>query len=200
MIEETAQQQRSQDLAVRLFDKWVRVRQERPPIESSDDPRELEKIEKENFRTQLVEPRKKQLSELKEVSASMTFSDQVALLVMMELPSLETSTLLHRLSRQIAGDPKATYFSQVNMADNCGSGCGCCCGAMADLSYQEQIVSHYQTKPYSIDPFNELGTSAKTRDALLVEDFLASYEMLSRTVGERVNQRYFGMARDFSGR
>jgi hypothetical protein len=71
---------------------------------------------------------------------------------------------------------------------------------MADLSYQEQIVSHYQTKPYSIDPFNELGTSAKTRDALLVEDFLASYEMLSRTVGERVNQRYFGMARDFSGR
>jgi hypothetical protein len=51
-------------------------------------------------------------------------ADRVALLVMMELPVLETSTLLHRLSRQLAEDPEAKYFSTVNLRDNCGSGCG----------------------------------------------------------------------------
>ena len=199
MIEQAIEQQRSQELAVRLFDKWVRARQDRPPIRSTDDPKELKAIEQENFSSQLVEPRKRQLAELKELTPSVAFSDQAALLVLMELPALETSTLLHRLSRQIAADPGATYFSKINMADNCGVGCGCGCAAMADLSYQEQIVSHYQTKPYSIDPFNELGTDTETRDALLAKDFLASYEKLSGVVSERVNQRYFRMSRDFAG-
>jgi hypothetical protein len=198
MADDTIQLQRSQRLALGLFDRWVRQRQNRPPIESTDDPKQLKKIEKENFRTQLVEPRKAQLAQLKEASGDMTLADQTALLVMMEIPSLETSTLLHRLSRQIAADPEATYFSKVNMGDNCGTGCGCGCHAMADLSYQEKIVSHYQTKPYSIDPFNELGTPARARDALLVKDFLASYEGLSQSVVERVNARYFDMARKFA--
>jgi hypothetical protein len=129
----------------------------------------------------------------------MDFADQVALLVMTEIPTLETSTLLHRLSRQVTEDPDATYFSQFNMADNCGCGCGCGCAAMADLGYEERLVAHYQTKPYSIDPFNELGTSAETRDALLARDFLASYEKLSSSVTERVNQNYFRTARDAGG-
>lgn len=193
------EQQRSQSIALRLYDRWVRVRQNRPPIRSTDDRKELKKLEAENFRTQLVEPRKRQLEELKEASGSMTFSDQVALLVMMELPSLETSTLLHRLARQVAADPGALYFSKENLADNCGCGCGCGCAAMADLSYQEQIVSHYQTKPYSIDPFNELKTPAKTRDALHAVDVLESYAELSTSVGKRVNERYFQMGQDFSG-
>ncbi len=194
MIEDTIRDQRSKQLALKLYDKWVRGRQNRPPIESTDNKNQLKKIEQENFRTQLVEPRRNQLAELKHVSASVAFPDQAALLVMMEIPTLETSTLLHRLSRQIAADAEATYFSKVNMADNCGCGCA----AMADLSYQERIVSHYQTKPYSIDPFNELGTPAETRDALKVKDFLASYRDLSQTVAERVNQRYFRMAQDFA--
>ena len=88
------------------------------------------------------------------------------------------------------------------MADN-GCGCGCGCAAMADLSYQEKIISHYQTKPYSIDPFNELGTPAEVRDALLVKDFLASYEVLSHlclnvltsdTSGSGVTSLYFSRA------
>jgi hypothetical protein len=198
VVDETVQQQRSQKLALSLFDKWVRQRQNRPPIDTTDDPKQLKKIERENFRTQLVEPRKKQLAELKATGSAVTFADQAALLVLMELPSLETSTLLHRLSRQIAADPEATYFSKVNMADNCGCGCGCGCAAMAELSYQEKVVSHYQTKPYSIDPFNELGTSAKTRDGLLVKDFLESFEGLSQSVAERVNNRYFNIAREFT--
>ncbi|MBA4175500.1 MAG: hypothetical protein C0505_02905 [Leptothrix sp. (in: Bacteria)] len=184
---------------MRLFDGWVRARQNRPPIQSTDSRKELRKIEIENFRTQLVEPRKRQLEELKEASASMSFADQVALLVMAELPSLETSTLLHRLSRQVAADRNAPYFSKENMADNCGCGCGCGCAAMADLSYQEKIVSHYQTKPYSIDPFNELKTPTKTRDALMATEFLESVAHLSASVTRRVNERYFQMGRDFGG-
>jgi hypothetical protein len=163
-----------------------------------DNTKELRSIANENFRTQLVEPRRNQLKELKELGRSISFADQAALLAMMELPVLESSSLLHRLGRQIAEDPSASYFSKVNMADNCGCGCGCGCAAMAELPYQEQIVLHYQTKPYSIDPFNELGTPTKVRDGLLVKDFLDSYEKLSTSIATRVNSRYFKMGREFS--
>lgn len=198
MIEKEKNKQKSLKLAVQLYDKWVRERQRRPDIRSSDNPKELQTIANENFKTQMIEPRRKHLNDLKEVGKSATLSDQVALLVMMELPVLETSTLLHRLGRQIAEDPQATYFSKVNLADNCGCGCGCGCAAMGNLSYQEKIVLHHQTKPYSIDPFNELGTTTEVRDALLVEDFLESYQELSDTIAERVNNRYYQMGRAFS--
>lgn len=200
MIENEINKQKSQKLAVLLYDKWVRERQKRPEfrVPSTDNPKELQEIANENFKTQLIEPRQSHLKDLKEVGKSINFADQVSLLVMMELPVLETSTLLHRLARQIAEDPEATYFSKVNLADNCGCGCGCGCRAMGNLTYQEKIVLHHQTKPYSIDPFNELDTTAKVRDALLVEDFMESYQKLSDSITERVNSRYYNIGRNFS--
>lgn len=198
MIEHEVAKEKSHKLAVALYDKWVRQRQARPMIRSTDKPKELPAIAKENFETQLVEPRRSQLKDMAGLGRSMSFADQVALLATMELPVLETSTLLHRLARQIAADPKAAYFSKDNMADNCGCGCGCGCLAMADLNYQDRIILHYQTKPYSIDPFNELGTSADVRDSLLVEDFLESFEKLSHSISARINTRYYQMGREFS--
>ncbi len=68
---------------------------------------------------------------------------------------------------------------------------------MASLPYEEQINVHLDTKPYSIDPFNVVGIPEKERDALLVQDFLASYEGLSNSITERVKERYYRMGRDF---
>jgi hypothetical protein len=189
---------RSRELAVSLYDKWVRERQTRPDLRFTDNPKELEKIAKENFSSQKAEPRRKHLADLKELNKSMEFPDQVALLAMMELPVLETSTLLHRLSRQVAADPNAVYFSKVNMADNCGCGCGCGCAAMASLGYEEKIILESQAKPYSVDPFNELGTPAATRDKLLALEFIGSFQAISEAVGDKVNRRYFQMAQDFA--
>lgn len=124
MIEETKRRIESHDLAVKLYDAFVRQRQKRPAVKCSDDPEDLEKLSRHNHETQLVEPRRQHLQELKRVSRAMTMADKVALLVMMELPALETSSLLHRLSRQLADDPEATYFSTVNQVEHCGSGCG----------------------------------------------------------------------------
>lgn len=124
MIEQTKRRLESHELAVKLYDTWVRERQKRPDIECSDNRKDLEKLSRANHASQLVEPRRRHLKEMKKVSKAMTIADKVALLVMMELPVLETSTLLHRLSQQLAADPEATYFSQTNMRDNCGSGCG----------------------------------------------------------------------------
>jgi hypothetical protein len=69
---------------------------------------------------------------------------------------------------------------------------------MASLPYEEQIYAHHATKPYSIDPFNELGISEKERDALLIKDFLESYEALSKSFSEEVDHRYFTLGRSFS--
>jgi hypothetical protein len=69
--------------------------------------------------------------------------------------------------------------------------------AMAGLPYEERINSHLDHKPFSIDPFNEVGLSEKKRDALLVNDFLESYERLSGSISERVNSRYHDMGRQF---
>jgi len=188
---------RSRELAAKLYDRWVRQRQHRPEIRSSDDPKKLEKIARENFKSQLVEPRKRHLAELRKVADEMSFADQAALLVLLELPTLETSTLLHRLARQLTDDPDATYFSETNLADNCGCGCGCCCAAMVSLDYEEQIATHHRTKPFSIDPFNELETPTEVRDELRTRDFLASFEQLSANVHERVNARYHQIAEQF---
>jgi hypothetical protein len=198
MIEQEVAKAKSNKLAVALYDKWVRQRQTRPMIQPTDNLKELSAVATENFKTQLVEPRRSHLKDMVDLGGSMSFADQAALLVMIELPVLETSTLLHRLGRQIAESSNATYFSKVNMADNCGCGCGCGCRVMADLKYQEKIVLHYQAKPYSIDPFNELGTSADVRDGLLVKDFLESYEKLSDSISARINSRYYQMGREFS--
>ena len=69
---------------------------------------------------------------------------------------------------------------------------------MVGLPYEERIHAHYVAKPYSIDPFNELNTSEKERDSLLISDFLASYEALSKSVSAKVNQRYFNMGSEFA--
>jgi hypothetical protein len=68
---------------------------------------------------------------------------------------------------------------------------------MAGLPYEERINAHRDTKPYSIDPFNELAIPERERDALLIKDFLDSYEALSASVAERINKRYHRMGRDF---
>lgn len=124
MIEQEVTNNKSHQIAVKLYDRWVRQRQQRGDITCSENEKDIEKLARANFQAQVVEPRKRHLTDMKEVAGSMTMADKVALLVMMELPVLESSTLLHRLSRQLAEDPEAKYFSTVNLRDNCGSGCG----------------------------------------------------------------------------
>ena len=62
---------------------------------------------------------------------------------------------------------------------------------MASLPYAERINVHLDAKPFSIDPFNEVGVPEEERDALLIRDFLHSYEALSNTISERIHSRYF---------
>jgi hypothetical protein len=69
---------------------------------------------------------------------------------------------------------------------------------MASLPYEERIRAHWTAKPFSIDPFNEVGIPARERDALLIADFLASYDAISASVAEGVNSRYFRMGQDFA--
>lgn len=183
--------------ALRLYDRWVRQRQNRPSLIIPKDAAELKSLGLRNFVTQLIEPRKRHLEQLKEASKELTTADKVALLVMLEFPVLETSTLLHKLTAQLTLDPDATYFSKVNQDSNCGTGCGCGCAAMATLPYEERINQHRTAKPFSIDPFNEVGIPEKERDSLLIRDFLSSFESLSSGISERVNKRYFNMGREF---
>lgn len=55
------------------------------------------------------------------------------------------------------------------------------------MPYLDRIKTHAETKPHSIDPFNEAGIPTKDRDGLLISDFLASYEALATSVVEKVN-------------
>ena len=197
MIEQTKQSIKSRELALKLYDRWVRQRQDRPSHEIPINERELKELGLKNLVNQLIEPRQKHLEELKEVAKEMTMADKVALLVKLELPVLETSALLHKLSIQLTKNLDAPYFSKENQDDNCGCGCGSGCSEMAQFPYEKRIYTHHASKPFSIDPFNELNTPEKERDALLIKDFLDSYESLSTSVSERVNQRYFRMGRDF---
>ncbi len=124
MIRETKQNIKSHELAVRLYDRWVRKRQDRPPHERPKNEKELKRLGLKNLVNQLIEPRKGHLKELKEVAKSMTIADKTALLVKLEIPVLETSAILHKLSIQLTKDPESPYFSRVNQDDNCGTGCG----------------------------------------------------------------------------
>jgi hypothetical protein len=174
---------RSRELAISLYERWVNERRARPGFKIPQGKEQLQTLAKENFITQLAEPRRRQLKQLSEVAKDMSMPYKAALLVMSELPALEVSTLLHRLNEQVSKDFNSTYFSKVNMADNCGCGCGCGCAAMADLPWDEQIGLHMRLKPFSIDPFNEVGIPEHERDSLLIRDFLRSFERLSDAVG-----------------
>jgi len=198
MVEVEHKKVKSRELALRLYDHWVRERQERPKIEFPDPKDGIKKIGLKNYVNHYIEPRRKHLAELKKVAPSMTMADKTALLVMQEFPALEISSLLHKLTRQLAADPEAPYFSKVNQDDNCGCGCGCGCSGIPWETYVDKIQGHKMIKPFSIDPFNEVGIPARERDALLIKDFLESYETLSNDVACKVNQRYFHMGRDFS--
>ena len=125
MIEQTKRAVKSRKLALKLYDNWVRERQRRPKeLQCAQSEDELTQLRLVNFRIQLAEPRRRHLEQLKEVAPEMSTADKVALLVMLELPALEISSLLHRLSVQLAARADANYFDEVNQADNCGSGCG----------------------------------------------------------------------------
>lgn len=197
MIKKTRKEIQSRELALKLYDAWVRERQRRPGLEIPKDKAGLRELGLKNFVRQLAEPRLRHLKQLKEVAPEMTTADKVALLVMLELPALEISTLLHKLSTQLMQDPDAIYFSKVNQADNCGCGCGCGCAFMLDLPWAERINAHMDDKPFSIDPFNEVGLPEKERDSLLIKDFLSGYEALSDSISERVNNRYYQLGNIF---
>lgn len=196
-IESTRVKIRSRDLAIRLFETWVRQRQRRPGLKIPKNAEELKEMGRENFINQLAKPREKQLEQLKEVVKEMATADIVALLVMMEFPVLETSTLLHKLSAQLMKDPNAVYFSKENQDDNCGCGCGCGCAVMRQYPWDEQIKAHLEAKPFSIDPFDEIGINSKERDSLLIKDFLRSYGALSNAVTQDVNERYINISESF---
>lgn len=197
MIEQTKQEIKSRRLALELYDSWIRERQGRPDFEIPKNESDLKEIRMKNFVTQLAEPRRRHLEQMKEIAPEMSAADKVALLVMLELPVVETSTLLHRLSVQLAANPEAVYFSQENMNDNCGSGCGCGCAFMENLPWEERINVHMDAKPFSIDPFNEIDMTKEEHNSLLVKDFLESFQSLSHSVSGEINQRYYQMGRSF---
>lgn len=199
MLERSREQSDSRLLALRLYDGWLRERQGRADFLIPKDEKEIEELRLRNLATQNILPRRQHLEQLREVGDEVLTADKVALIAMLELPTLELSTLLHRLSLQLAADPEAVYFSPTNQADNCGCGCGCACAMLAELPYEERIGTHRQLKPFSVDPFNESGIPEKERDALLITDFLESYEALSGAVTERIQARYFAMGREFGG-
>lgn len=114
----------SKALALKLYEGWVYARRERPDFMIPENRKELDEARRKNFIGQLAGPRREHLKKLREIAPKLTTADTVALLVMLELPALEISTLLNRLRNQLTEDKDAVYFSPVNMADNCGSGCG----------------------------------------------------------------------------
>jgi len=124
MIEQAKRTGGSRQLALKLYTRWTRRRQQRPDLIIPQGEAQLKELGLKNFVNQLAEPRRKQLEELKQVATELSIADKVALLVMTELPVLETSTLLQKLSTQLMKDENAPYFSKVNQNENCGSGCG----------------------------------------------------------------------------
>jgi hypothetical protein len=199
MYEATRRQAKSREAAVVLYDTWVRDRQRRKEFIVLGPDDDFEKIGLKNFNTQNTEPRRHHLKQLKEFGKELTTADKVALLAKLELSPIEVSALLHRMSIQVVGDPEAVYFSKENLADNCGCGCGSCCSSLMRLSYEERINVHRQLKPFSVDPFNEAEIPEDERDALLISDFLDSYEALSRDVTSVVDERYYDIGTRFGG-
>lgn len=184
-------EKKSVEMALKLYDSWVHERQKRGEFIIPKDKDSLKRLGLKNFENQLAEPRRRHLEQLKKILPEMSLSDVVALLVMIELPALEISTLLHRLNGQVKENSDEIYFSKTNQQANCGCGCGCGCAFMSELPWVEQINAHMDAKPFSIDPFNEIGVIEKERDSLLIRDFLSSFEVLSDSISTDINKRYF---------
>lgn len=197
IVEESKRKDVSEKIALKIYDKNLRDRFNRSELETCKTETDLKRIGSKNFGTQLVEPRRKFVKQIKEMGDKISTADKVALLMMEELPTLETSALIHKLSMQMAHDPGAIYFSKYNQASNCGCGCGCGCSVMMNLPDHERVIKHYEAKPYSIDPFNEVGLTEEERGSLQIKDLLDSYERISNSVVNKVNRRYFNMAREF---
>lgn len=189
----------SAKLALQLYDSSVRERQQRrDDLRAPEGEADIDEVRRHNFEVQALEPRRHLMQQIREAGEELTTADKVSLLVMTELSAVDAAALLHRVSAQLADNPDAVYFSRTNMADNCGSNCGCGCPAMRELGDQERIALHRQLKPFSIDPFNEAGIPEEERDRLLIRDFLASYEGLTSSVRANIEDRYFQLGRKFS--
>jgi hypothetical protein len=116
MTEGIARKNRSRELAVKLYDMWVRQRQERKELHCTDSKgREIdwkkdpENLRRENFVNRLAGPREEHLAQLKRMGKEMTTADKIALLALVELPAVEISSLMHKLSLNLAKDPKGVY-------------------------------------------------------------------------------------------
>lgn len=187
----------STKIALKLYDTTIRERINRKGFEPYKTKEDLERIGTKNFNIQLVEPRKKFIHQIKEMGEKLTTADKVALLMLEGLPTLETSALIHKLSAQTIADPEAIYFSKTNQAENCG--CGACnegSGCGKNMSYEKKLLEHYTAKPYSIDPFNEVGLTETERDSLKIKDLLESYEKISDGITTKINRRYFNLNRE----
>lgn len=118
------QKEDSTEKALELYEIWVNERQNRPDVKCSEDKAGVNELRKENFSNQVVKPRKNHIEQLKKSSRDISFADMVSLLVMLELPAIEISTLLQRLNSEMLDNPTARYFSEVNQVARCGCGCG----------------------------------------------------------------------------
>ena len=99
---ENAKKTIGKDLALKLYDTSIHERQKRPDFLVPKREADLKDIGMKNFSSQLAQPWREHLEQLAEVASEISTADTVALLVMLELPALEISTLLHRLSIQLA--------------------------------------------------------------------------------------------------
>lgn len=193
---ESKKKEASSKIALSLYDRAIRERINRKGFEPYKTKADIERIDTKNFAIQLVEPRKKFIQRIKEMGDKITTADKVALLMIEGLPTLETSALIHKISTQAMHDPNAIYFSKMNQEDNCG--CGSCnqgSGCGKNMPYEKKLLEHYTVKPYSIDPFNEVGLTDEERDSLKIKDLLESYERLSDGIANKVNRRYFDLSR-----
>jgi len=116
MIEEIARKTKSRELALKLYDLWVRQRQERKEVRCIDAKgrevdwkKDQEDLRRENFVNQLAGPRQEHLEQLKRMGREITTADKIALMAMLELPALEISSLMHKLSLNLAKDPHGIY-------------------------------------------------------------------------------------------
>jgi hypothetical protein len=197
MVEESSEKKSaSAKIALRLYDNHIRERFNRNKLEPYKDQADLERIGNKNYITQLLEPRRKFVQQLKEAGDKVTTADKVALLWIEQLPTLEISALIHKLSVQALHDPNAIYFSKLNQADNCGcGGCNQGSGCGKNMSFEDKYQLVTRAKPYSIDPFNEVGLTDVERDSLKIKDLLGSYEKISDGVA-KINRRYFDLHRE----
>jgi hypothetical protein len=181
--------QLTNDQIIKIYSGWISRRLKRPNFIIPTSEQGQKELGLKNYESQHVLPRKDHLEDLKAYVDEFNIADIVSLLVKLELPVVETTTLLTKLNAQLTKDPKAVYFSRVNQNDNCGCGCGCNCFTISKLRYEDRINQHKINKPHSIDPFNELGIPEKGRDELLIKDFLSSYKRISRVIAKEIESK-----------